>query len=234
MAPARVPSFFFPIAGAVSQLGDPAFIGILLRSFAWSLAGFTALQMVAVWAVHNFLGLHGWLAWTIDLLGSVGASLLGFWLFLPVAAGIGTLYLDKIASAVEQRFYPWLARPRGASFLEQAWDGIAVASKVLALNVVALILVLLFPGVGLMLGWMISAYAIGRGLFVAVAMRRMPRDMAESLYRLRRGAVLAQGAVLALAAYVPVLNLFIPVIGIAAMVHVLDLALEFNPIARPT
>jgi uncharacterized protein involved in cysteine biosynthesis len=73
---------------------------------------------------------------------------------------------------------------------------------------------------------MVAAYAIGRGLFVAVAMRRMSRAAAESVYRTNRGAVLVQGGVLALAAYVPVMNLLIPIIGVAAMVHVLDMALS--------
>jgi uncharacterized protein involved in cysteine biosynthesis len=104
----------------------------------------------------------------------------------------------------------------------QLWDGGVVALKVLALNVLALALVLVLPGIGFVLGWAIAAYAIGRGLFVAVAMRRMPRSVAESIYCRIRLSVLAQGAVLALAAYVPVLNLLIPVIGTAAMVHLLD------------
>ena len=77
--------------------------------------------------------------------------------------------------------------------LEQAWDGIAVAIKVLALSIAALVLAFIVPGLGLILGWMIASYAIGRGLFVAVAMRRMPRAMAELLYLQHRGIVLAQG-----------------------------------------
>ena len=56
-------------------------------------------------------------------------------------------------------------------------------------------------------------------------MRRMPRAAAEALYRRARPVVLAQGCVLALAAYVPILNLLIPMIGTAAMVHVLDRSL---------
>jgi CysZ protein len=225
MGPAHTKQPFLPVVRAIGQLGDPCFTGVLLRSIAWSIACFLALHVGAIWIIHRVLALHGWLAWGADVLGSVAASLLAFWLFLPVAAAIGTLYFDRIATSVERRFYPWLPPPRGASFLEQAWDGIAVAFKVLALNIVALILAFLLPGIGLVLGWMIAAYAIGRGLFVAVAMRRMPRVTAESLYRASRGVVLTQGAVLALAAYVPILNLLIPVIGVAAMVHVLDMAL---------
>jgi CysZ protein len=56
-------------------------------------------------------------------------------------------------------------------------------------------------------------------------MRRMPRGAAEAMYRRARPAVLAQGCIMAFAGYIPVLNLLIPVIGTAAMVHVLDLAM---------
>ncbi len=114
--------------------------------------------------------------------------------------------------------------------LEQVWDGVAVALKVLALSIMALVLALLIPGLGLLLGWIIAAYAIGRGMFVSVAMRRMPRAVAESLYRERRGVILVQGAILALAAYIPVINLLIPVVGAAAMVHILNISIsEVSP-----
>ena len=219
---------FAPIVRAISQLDDPVFRAVMLRSIAWSIVCFAALHIGAVWMVHRVLELHGWLAWGADILGSVAASLLALWLFLPVAAAIGTLYLDRIAAAVEHRYYPLLPPPRGASVLEQAWDGVAVALKVLVLNIVAVVLAFLIPGLGLILGWMIAAYAIGRGLFVTIAMRRMPRPQAESLYRQYRGLVLTQGAILALTTYVPILNLLIPIVGAACMVHILDMALTAN------
>jgi CysZ protein len=225
MGPIGTAHLFLPFSRAISQFDDPTFRGVLLRSVVWSIGCLAALHIAALWIIHRILHLHDWLAWGVDLLGSVAASMLALWLFLPVAAAIGTMYFDRIALSVERRFYPWLPPPNGASLLEQARDGIAVALKVLALNVGALILALLLPGIGVLLGWMIAAYAIGRGLFVAVAMRRMPRAMAESLYRESRSVVLVQGAILALAAYIPVLNLLIPIIGVAAMVHVLDMIL---------
>ncbi|HEX2941315.1 MAG TPA: EI24 domain-containing protein, partial [Rhodopila sp.] len=199
------------------------------RSVAWSAACFVALHVGAIWAVHDLFTLHGPWAWLADLMGTVGASLLAFWLFLPVAAAVGTLYLDRIAAAVERRFYPWLPPGNAASLAEQAWDGIAVALRVLAFNVLALVLALLLPGIGLVLGWLIASYAIGRGLFVAVAMRRMPRGDAEWLYRMCRVPVLVQGGILALGSYVPLLNLLLPLVGTAAMVHVLDSAMTDLP-----
>jgi CysZ protein len=62
-------------------------------------------------------------------------------------------------------------------------------------------------------------------LFLAVAMRRLNRPESEALYLAVRPIVLAQGAAMAAAGYVPLLNLLIPVVGTAAMVHVMDLAL---------
>ena len=210
---------------ALGQLDDPVLLGVLARSVGWSIVCFAALHVFTIWAVHHLLNLHGWVAWTADILGSVGASLLAFWLFLPVAAAIGTLYFDRIAYAVEHRYYPWLPPPQAAPMMEQVWDGLAVGLRVLVLNIFALALALLIPGVGLVLGWLIAAYAIGRGLFVAVAMRRMPREAAESLYQTRRASVLVTGGILAGVAYVPLANLLIPVVGVAAMVHVLDAAM---------
>jgi CysZ protein len=221
-SPARM-GIFLPIARALGQLDDPAIRGVLIRSIAWSIACFAVLHVGAIWIIHRALALHGWLAWAADILGEFAASLLALWLFVPVATAIGMLYFDRIAAAVERRFYPWLPPPEGASLVEQVWDSMVVALRVLALNVLALALA--FTGIGLILGWLVAAYAIGRGLFVAVAMRRMPRHMAESLYRRSRGMILLQGAILALGAYVPIVNLFVPVVGVAAMVHVLDMAL---------
>lgn len=229
-----LPSPLTPIARAVGQLDDRAFLGVLLRSVLWSAACFFALHLVAVWAVGRVLHLHGLLGWGAGLLASFGASLFALWLFLPLAAAIGTLYIDRIAAAVERRHFPGLPPARGASIGAQLWDGVSLGGRILVLNLLALVLVLALPGVGLMLAWAIAAYAIGRGLFVAVAMRRMSRAAADALYRRNRIQVLVQGGIMALMAYLPVLNLLIPVLGTAAMVHVLDHALtRAAPTARP-
>jgi CysZ protein len=226
-APTAAPvySVLRPIALAVAQLDDRAFLLVLLQSILLSALCFAALLAGMLWALHQATALPGWLAWIAGITGTVGASLLAFWLFLPVAAAIGTLFIETIARAVERRHYPALPPGEAAPLAVQIWDGIAVGLKILALYLLALVLAILLPGIGLVLAWAIGAYAIGRGLFVAVAMRRMPRPQAEILYRRHRGIILAQGGLIALASYVPLLNLLIPLVGTAAMVHVLDHAL---------
>jgi CysZ protein len=218
-------SLLSPLSRALGQLDDRVFLGVLVRSVAWSAACFILLYVATIWVMHRLLDLHGWLGWAADLLGGIGAALLALWLFLPVAAAIGTFYIDRIAGAVERRHYPSLPPPRGASIGAQLWDALSVGARILLLSLLGLVLALIIPGIGLVLAWFIGGYAIGRSLFAAVAMRRMPRAAAAALYRSARPVILAQGCILALASYVPVLNLLIPVVGTAALVHVLDLAL---------
>ncbi|HTW68441.1 MAG TPA: EI24 domain-containing protein [Acetobacteraceae bacterium] len=220
-----MPTALLPFVRAIGQMGDRTFIGVLLRCLAWSAVCFVALHIFAVWAVERFVHWHGLLGWGAGLLASIGASLLAAWLFLPLAAVIGTLYFDRIAAAVERRYYPTLPPPEGASIPAQLWDGICLGTRILLLDLLALVLALILPGIGLLLAWAVAAYAIGRGLFVMVAMRRLPRHAANTVYRAARGMIFAYGGLMAAAAYVPVLNLFIPILGTAAMVHVLDLAL---------
>lgn len=213
-----------PILRALAQLDEPAFLGVLLRSVALSLVAFLGLLLGSAWLIHELLSQSAWLGWVAGVFGALLVGLLGLWLFVPVAVLIATLFMERICTAVDRRYYPELPVPRGAPLAMQAWDGAVLGLQVLGFQVVALLLAILLPGPGLILGWMVTGWAIGRGLFVAVAMRRMGRPEALQLYARTRFPVLAQGGLLALASTVPVLNLLVPVIGLAALTHVLNLS----------
>lgn len=215
--PAPKPSPLAPTLRALSQLDDPHLLGVVVQSAFWAAVVFVAVALAVRHEAHALLGLNSVLA---SLLGGVGAALLAHFLFLPVAGVIATLFADRVAAAVERRFYPDLPPARAAPIAAQFWDGIALGVQVLLLQVVALALSPLL-GISLPLGWAIAAWAIGRGLFAAVAMRRMRRDQALALYRSCRSSVLFQGLLIAAASLVPLANLLVPVLGVAAMVHVL-------------
>ncbi|MCW3477759.1 EI24 domain-containing protein [Limobrevibacterium gyesilva] len=210
-----------PPLRAIAQFHDRAFLGVVIHSVAWAALSFALLTAGIVWGAHAALADQGWWSWLAALLGGVGSAILALFLFLPLATVIASLFVDRIADAVERRFYPGLPPAHPAPLAQQVWDGVVLGLRVLVMQIVALVLTLLLPGVGLVLGWVVAAWAIGRGLFVAVAMRRMDRAAASALYRRRRLAVLAQGGLMTAGSLVPLLNLLAPVLGTAAMVHVL-------------
>lgn len=213
-----------PILRALAQLDEPVFLGVLLRSVALSFVAFAALLAGSAWSIHALLSQSAWLGWVAGVFGALIVALLGLWLFVPVAVLIATLFMERICTAVDRRYYPGLAAPRGAHLAVQAWDGAVLGLQVLGFQLVALLLAFLLPGPGLVLGWMVTGWAIGRGLFVAVAMRRMGRAEALRLYARSRIPVLCQGGLLALASTIPVVNLLVPVIGIASLTHVLNMS----------
>ena len=196
---------------------------MLIRSVALALLAYGLLLAGAIWSVgHLLAGLH-WPHWIAAILATLGVAAAAFWLFLPSVLLIATLYLDRVARAVDRRCYPFLPPAIAAPLAAQLWDGAVLALQAALLNGLALLLALLpVPGVGLALAVAVSGWVIGRGLFVAVAMRRMGRGPAVGLYRRHRLAVLLPGTLLALAATVPGLNLLVPVVGTATMVHVLN------------
>lgn len=211
-----------PLLRALAQFDDPAFIGVLLRSVGLAILSFIAIAAASTWAVQSLLHASGWTGWLVGLVSTAGTALIALWLFLPTAMLIATLYIERISRAVDRRWYPQLPPPNGAALSVQLWDGVALAGRVLLLNLVALVVALAVPGVGLLLGWLISGWAFGRGLFVAVAMRRMGLLQARAAYAELRLPVIGQGVLLAFAGSVPGVNLLVPIVGTAIMVHVLN------------
>jgi uncharacterized protein involved in cysteine biosynthesis len=210
-----------PLFRSIGQIEDPAVFGVLVKSLLLSAACFALLCVGSVYELHHALAPHGWLAWLAGILGGVASLVAALWLFLPVAIVIAWGFMEPVCRAVERRWYPGLPPPAGAPLWAQLFDGLQVALLVMAMNVIALVLALLVPGIGLALGWAITAWALSRGLFVAVAMRRMGRAEATRLYTRHFGEILLQGGALTLLSCIPLANLLLPVLGPACMVHVL-------------
>ena len=203
------------------QVADPAFRGPLLKGLLGALLAFAGLVALSGWGVSALAGGQSWLATIAGTLGGALALFSAVWLFVPVALAIGGLFTDPVAAAVERRFYPALPPPRGASLAAQARFNIVFAAKMLALTLVVLPLSFLVPVVGVVALWLVAAISLGQGLFEGVAQRRMGVAAAQALRRRRWASVLAVGGALAALAAVPIANLLVPVLGTAAMTHLL-------------
>ncbi|MCA3427099.1 MAG: EI24 domain-containing protein [Roseomonas sp.] len=206
---------------AFRQIGDPAFrlpliLGVLGAALA--VAGLIGLAAwLAGWAAA---GGPEWLSWITQAGGAAAGVFLGWWLFLPVALGIAAQFTDSVAGAVERRHYPGLVAPSGASALAQAGYGVWFGVKLLALQLLLLPLFFI-PFLGALLALLISAHGLGAGLLREVALRRMNLAHSRIAWQRLRWQGWMLGLALALMAMVPVLNLFVPIIGIAAAAHLL-------------
>ncbi len=203
------------------QLGDPAFISPLLKGLLGAVLAFGGLVALSGWGIGALAGGTGWLATVAALLGGLLALAAAVWLFIPVVLAIAGIFSDEVAAAVEARFYPALPPAAGASLAAQAGANLGLAFKVLLLSVLVLPVALMLPHIGAVVFWIIAAVSLGNGFFEGVAQRRMSVADSRALRRRRRLPVLMLGGVLAALALVPGVNLLIPVLGTAAMTHLL-------------
>jgi uncharacterized protein involved in cysteine biosynthesis len=216
---------FTPILRAIGQLGDPRLLGVLLLSITLSAVVFAGLSAGCVWVVHHYLvdnplfDGHDLLAEAASGLSGMAALVAAVWLFLPVAITIGGMFQEPVCRAVERRWYPGLAPAHGPGVLAQMLDGVVLGLRMVIYSLFGLLVGALIPGFGLAVGLLITGWGLGRGMFASVAFRRMGRAEALARYQDQRGLVLAQGMVLALLGCVPLLNLLLPILGPAAMVH---------------
>lgn len=208
---------------ALGQLADLAF-----RRTVFYGIGLSALLLGGLAALMSFLLGHavppGW-EWATAPAAALGglAGLLLAWLLFPALSALAAGLLgDRIAAIVERRHYPSAPHPRDVGVPEGIVQTLRLVLFGLLLNLLALPVYLLVPGVNLVLFLILNGYLIGREYFESAAVRRFPTIEARRLRRALRLRLWGAGALLAGLMTVPGLNLLVPYLGYAAMVHLVE------------
>ncbi|SMH49815.1 Uncharacterized protein involved in cysteine biosynthesis [Maritimibacter sp. HL-12] len=213
---------------ALGQLPDPPFRRVLLLGLGLTIALLVGATVLFAWLVGLFvpdtvalpwIGDIGWLdsvaSWATVLLMLV----LSVVLMVPVAAAFTGIFLDDVAEAVEARHYPGLAPVGHIPVLETLRDSISLIGVTVAVNLVALVLLLFVGPLAPVLFWAVNGYLLGREFFQMAAMRREGREGANRLRRRHAGQIWFAGTLMAVPLSVPLLNLVIPVLGAATFTH---------------
>ena len=213
---------------AVAQFTDPRFRRALWLGIALAVALLFALYALLLMVIGLFTGD----TLTLPLVGEVQglgtllslASLvvmlgLSVFLMVPVASAFTGLFLDDIADAVEQRHYPGLPAPRRTGLWEATVDSVKYFTLLVALNLVGLLLFLFAGPFGIVGLWLINGFLLSREYFTMVAQRRLPRDQAQAMRRDNLVTIWMAGTLMAAPLSIPLVNLFIPVLGAATFTH---------------
>ncbi len=213
---------------ALSQLGDPRFRRVVLLGVLLSLA-----LLFAVYA--GFLQLMWWLtpdSIDLPLLGPVSGveTLLGWasvlvmlglsvFLMVPVASAFTGLFLEDVAQAVEARHYPQLPPARPMPLAETLRQSINFLGIVLAVNAAALFVYPFAGPAAPLVFWVVNGFLLGREYFSLVALRRLTPAEVKDLRRRNRWRLWLAGTLMAAPLSVPIINLVIPVLGVATFTH---------------
>lgn len=213
---------------ALGQLGDRRFRRVVLLGVLLALALLFAIYAVflqAIWWLSPDsveLPVIGPVSGVETLLGWASLFLMiGFSVFLmvPVASAFTGFFLEDVADAVEDRHYPALPPATPLSLVEGLRLSVNFLGLVIALNVGALFLYpFVGPGIPLVF-WLLNGFLLGREYFTLVAQRRLPLTEVKAMRRRNRGTLLLAGTLMAAPLSIPILNLVIPVLGIATFTH---------------
>lgn len=214
---------------ALGQLGDRRLSRVLWLGIGLALLGLglasAGVQALLVWWAGDgvtlpFFGEVQWIATLAGWSGPVAMVLLSVVLMVPVASAISGVFLDRVADAVEARHYPQAGEARAVPLLEALRDSLGFLGVMIAANLVALILYLVFSPVALLIFWGLNGFLLGREYFTLVAIRHLGREGASRLRRQHAGTVWLAGVLMAMPLSIPLLNLAIPVLGAATFTHV--------------
>jgi CysZ protein len=213
---------------SVAQFDDPKFRRVLWRGMgltivlliaACLLVNFGINQLLSsAWAA-NLIGDQSWLGALINVGGVLFTIALSIWLMVPVTSAIIALFLDEVAQAVEARHYPHLPKQTATKLQDQILVGIRFLGILLLANIGALILSMIVPPLAPFVFWATNGYLMGREYFQMAAMRRMPRAQAQELFQRHQGSIWTAGILIAIPMSIPLVGLFIPILGAATFTH---------------
>lgn len=226
---------------ALRQMGDPRFRRVLWIGLALTIALLVAVYLLFLWGLNRVLPEQvvlpfiGPVTWLNDL--ASGASVLVFlvasvFLMVPVAAAFTSLFLDRVADAVEARHYPDLPAANGVGFFAGLGDSLGFLGVLITANAVALIFYLLLAPAAPLIFIALNGFLLGREYFQMVALRRISRAEARALRRRHAATIWAAGALMALPLMIPLVNLLVPVLGAATFTHLFQRLARGGPSSR--
>jgi CysZ protein len=208
---------------AVRALAMPSMWRVVALSLALAVLTFGALWLAVAGVLYDATFFE-WrpLNWLINLLGGLAVLALTWLLFPAVVTLIMSFFLERVAAAVEACHYPGRGPPRRQPIGEFFVVMLRLTSLALVLNVLALPIYLLIPGINLFLFLSLNGYLFGRGYFEVVSLRRLDAAAARAV-RTRFGLrIFISGVVIAGLFTLPLVNLVAPVIATAFMVHLFE------------
>jgi len=199
---------------AVSSLFIPGMLMILLKSLIVTILSLTLFFFGASSFFFWLFGAGSWLSW----LGAFGSGVFAWFLFPAITPIIVNFFDTRIVGIIENHDYPNARKVQQPPFVNEFMHDVKFTAKALLLNMVALPFYLI-PVFNLLLFYGLNGYLLGREFFVMVARQHMPIENAITLHKNHGRIVSLAGTSLAIAATIPIINLFAPIWGIALMTH---------------
>jgi CysZ protein len=204
---------------AIGSVFAPGMFGVFVKSLfftLFALVGFIFIVTSVTVAISGVVKDPQIATW-LPLAGGFGATLFAYFLFPGIMPVIVNFFDAKIATLIEQSYYP-AARPINPPFWPEFRHDLRFSLVAIGLNILVLPLYLI-PVVNLFVFYALNGHLLGKEFFVMVARRHLKLEDALVLRRTNSRIIFVGGIILTILATIPLINLFAPFWGIAVMTH---------------
>ena len=207
------------ISRALGQLFDPRILTLLGLCVVLSTGCFVAAWFGVDWLLSAGLGDYVSSSWLRGTVGGLVTLVLAWFLFPFVASAFVLLFLERVARIVEARHYPDLPPAPGLPWRSAIGSSLGFLASVLAANIL-LVVLLVFVPIAYPIGYfVVNGWLLGREYFELVALRRVSPAAARTMRDRRQPELLLTGIGLTFLFTLPIVNLVIPILATATLVH---------------
>jgi CysZ protein len=205
---------------AAAMLFDRDFVGTLLWTLALTAILFVALFVGIEYGLAQLPALGSiWINRFLELATPIVLILAIFFLGAPVAAMVGSLFLDRIAAKVDAHFYPNDVKAPGTPVLTGIGESVRLIGLALLINIAMLPVDVGIPGLAEAATVLANGWLLGREFFELAALRHLSRKDSDALRRRHSGKIYGAGLLISVLTVIPGLDLIAPFFGSALMAH---------------
>lgn len=209
----------FPFSKTLASVKKARLTGIMFACALLAVVAMIILIILIICGASHALNFEkSWLnTITTSLVGII--SVIGGWFMLPaLTILIGGMFQETVISRVERIYYPDAVRKETPKFWPDFFHDVRFTVKSIFLNI--LIFPAYFFAIGFIISILLNSYLLGREFFETAAGHHLGKAKANTLLKQNKITVYGGGLIITLMDLAPILNVFVPVIGMVWMVHV--------------
>ncbi|MEM9432589.1 MAG: EI24 domain-containing protein [Pseudomonadota bacterium] len=219
---------FTDMLKAVAQIGDPKFTRVLFAGVGLTIALLFGFTVIFAWTIglivpDSFtLPWIGQITWVDNVASLAIIPVMIFasvFLMVPVASAFTGFFLDDVVDAVEAVHYPQAPTVARTGLADSLKESLRFLGLLIAVNLVAFLLYLIFAPFAPLIFWGLNGLLLGREYTQLVAQRRLGSAGAHAFRKRHWPQIWAAGTLMAVPLTVPILNLFVPILGVATFTH---------------
>jgi CysZ protein len=205
---------------AAAMLFDRDFAGLVFWTLLITAILFVALFIGVEYALTRLPTLGSiWVNRFLELATPIILILAIFFLGTPVAAMVGSLFLNRIAAKVDAEFYPNDPKAPGTPAVTGIGEAVRLIGLAFLINLALVPVDIGVPGAAEVATILANGWLLGREFFELASLRHLSRQESDALRRRNSGTIYAAGLFISILTVIPVVNLIAPFFGSALMAH---------------